>query len=292
MNPQETIPLVLYHAACMDGIASAACAHQALSGKADFLAMFYDQAPPDVHDRKVYVLDFSFEPDVLQSMLDAAQSVTLLDHHEAAQKTIQPHAFCCHNRPSLFHFETGKCGARLTWEHFFPGQPLPPLIQVVETHDLWTAERTRHLDVLTYLERQPKTLDAWLPLLALTEAELLELGQKARGMQDAIDSLCRELERQVHPLTLAGVEGLAVNAPHELRNEMGNLMATRCGTFGLSWHITAELKVKVSLRGSDAYDVLPLAQKFGGKGHPKAAGLYLELSQLSDLLTGRLAPVA
>lgn len=291
MTPQEPQPLVLYHAACLDGIASAVCAHRALQGNAEFQSIFYDQAPPDVTDRKVFILDFSFEPAPLQAMLDSAASVTLLDHHESALKTIGSHKFCCEGKPTLFHIEMGKCGARLTWEYFFPGQPIPDLLKVVESHDLWTAERTRYLDTLVYLESLPKDLATWLALLDLSEAELLERGQKASGTKAAIEALCRELGRQAHPVTLGGIEGLAVNAPHELRNELGNLLATRSGTFGLTWHITADLKVKVSFRGSADFDVLPLASRFGGKGHPKAAGLYLELAQLQDLLTGALAPL-
>lgn len=284
-------PLVLYHAACLDGIASAACAHRALRGDADFQAIFYNQAPPDVTDRQVFILDFSFEPPVLQGLLDKAAAITLLDHHESADKTIKPHKFCCEGKPRLFHLEMGKCGARLTWEHFFPGHPLPPLLTIVESHDLWTPDRLRYLDTLAYLESLPKDLPTWLALLDLTELELIERGRQAGATRQAIEALCRELERQVHPVVLDGVEGLAVNAPHELRNEMGNLLATRCGTFGLTWHITADLKVKVSFRGSETFDVLPLANRFGGKGHPKAAGLYLELAQLQALLNGELAPL-
>lgn len=292
MLSNKPLPLVLYHAACLDGIASAVCAHRALQGNAEFQSIFYDQAPPDVTGRKVFILDFSFEPAPLQAMLDAAASVTLLDHHESALKAIGSHKFCCEGKPALFHIEIGKCGARLTWEHFFPGQPLPDLLNVVESHDLWTAERTRHLDALAYLEALPKDLATWIPLLDLSEAELLQRGQQASGTKAAIEALCRELERQAHPVTLAGVQGLAVNAPHELRNELGNLLAARCGTFGLTWHITADLKVKVSFRGSANFEVLPLASRFGGKGHPRAAGLYLELTQLQDLLTGRLPALA
>ncbi len=283
-------PLVLYHASCMDGIASAVCAHRALAGQAEFVAMAYDQSPPDVAGRKVFILDFSFEPAVLQHMLNVAQSVTLLDHHESAWKSLKPHAFCCGEGKKLFHIEMGKCGARLTWEHFFPGQPLPALVRIVETHDLWTAARSSYKDALAYLEGLPKTLDAWLPLLDATEELLLERGRQAQGMSDAVASLCRELERQAHPVTLGGVSGWAVNAPHELRNEMGNLLALRHGTFGLTWHVTADRKVKVSLRGGDNFEVLPLAEPFGAKGHPRAASLYLELSQLEALLGGNLQP--
>lgn len=283
MDP-SLLPLVIYHAACMDGIASAACAHQALQGQAEFLPRAYDQAPPDVTGRQVYILDFSFKPAELQHMLDTAQSVVMLDHHEPAMRATCAHSFCGLHKPSLFHFETRKCGARLAWEHFFPGQALPALIRVVEAHDLFLPERLELKDVHAWLERLPKTLADWVPLLSWDHTELLAKGKEQRSAREAVEALCREIEKQAHPITLAGVQGLAVNAPHELRNELGNRLAERCGTFGMTWQVTEARKVKVSLRGTAGFEVLPLAQAFGGSGHPCAASMYLPLEQLPLLL--------
>lgn len=270
----------------MDGIASAAVAHHALNGKAEFLAVQYGQTAPDVTGRPVYILDFSFEPEVLQCMLDTAQSVVLLDHHESAMARIGAHAFCCPDKPRLFRFDQHKCGASLAWDYFFPGPALPALIRIVEAHDLHLPQRRELANVHAWLDHLPKTLETWLPLLSMSAVELMEKGRAHKAVREAMLGLCRELAKQAVPVTLAGITGYAVNAPHELRNDLGTLLAERDGTFGLVWHMTEDLTVKVSARGCAQCEVLPLVAPLGGAGHARAAGFKLSLPELEALLRG------
>jgi len=57
--------LVIYHANCMDGVAAAWVAMNALVEPAEFIAAQYGQEPPDVLSKDVYILDFSYKRDVL-----------------------------------------------------------------------------------------------------------------------------------------------------------------------------------------------------------------------------------
>lgn len=64
--------LVIYHANCPDGFgaAVAACCDflQGDDRLCDFVAASFDQSPPEVTERQVYILDFSYAHPVLKTM--------------------------------------------------------------------------------------------------------------------------------------------------------------------------------------------------------------------------------
>jgi hypothetical protein len=63
-------PLILYHADCDDGFGAAYAAWLSLGDGAEYRPVYYgDAIPPELLvDRKVFILDFSFSPDVIRSM--------------------------------------------------------------------------------------------------------------------------------------------------------------------------------------------------------------------------------
>jgi hypothetical protein len=75
--------IVIYHNNCYDGVAAAWAVHQKISD-ATFIPMNYSDPPPNVKDKAVYVVDFSFKRPVLEQMLNDAEYITILDHHKTA----------------------------------------------------------------------------------------------------------------------------------------------------------------------------------------------------------------
>src|SRR5581483_4605210 len=86
----NTRPLVLFHAFCSDGFCSAWGAHRHFGDVADYLPVQYGQDPPDVRDRDVYILDFSWKRPVMEQMAKAATRIVLLDHHRSAEADLAP----------------------------------------------------------------------------------------------------------------------------------------------------------------------------------------------------------
>lgn len=136
-------PLVIYHADCADGFCSAWLFHFAFPD-ADFHPARYEDPPPEVVGRDVYIVDFSYPLDVTRRLVEEAASVVILDHHRSAEPVLR--AF-----PDHATFDTTRSGCRLAWEWLwrnhlrvmeraFPGKNLghPPwIVLYVEARDLW-----------------------------------------------------------------------------------------------------------------------------------------------------------
>ena len=119
---------VLYHANCDDGFGAAWAARKKLGDAAVYVPVKYgDPLPPTVTGERVYVVDFSYPRDVLETLADRCK-VVVLDHHKTAQEDLADLPFA--------EFDMERSGAGMTWDYFFPGQPRPPLIDHIEDRDL------------------------------------------------------------------------------------------------------------------------------------------------------------
>ena len=80
-------PLVIYHANCADGFSAAWVFHNAqqnLQTNFDFHPGIYNDPLPDVDDRVVYLVDFSYKKEVVKEICRRAIEVILIDHHKTA----------------------------------------------------------------------------------------------------------------------------------------------------------------------------------------------------------------
>lgn len=281
----ESNVLVLYHADCPDGFAAALAAWLRLGERARYLPCQHGDPAPDVTGQHVYILDFSFSEDVLERMSRQAASLTLLDHHVSAQRRLAGFKLHC---PGQVYFDLSRSGAVLAWRHFHPTRPLPLLYRLVQDRDLWTWEEPDARDFLAWLDIQPFDFEHWRDILAFTPKQHVEVLAAGAAMNLKFRALCKDIVRQATPVVVAGERGLVVGAPEAFGSDVGNLLASRCGTFGLVWHVLPERRVKCSLRSVAPYEVEPLARRFGGGGHAQASGFQLPLHRLAELLAGEL----
>lgn len=276
--------LVIYHAKCVDGFTAAWCAWLALGDTADYLPMFYGKAPPDVTGKRVFILDFSFPPEVLAHIDGQAREIVLLDHHQSAAEQLAGYKCRC----GKVHFDLGKCGARLAWEHFHPGKPAPRLVDFVEDRDLWEWQLADSKAFLSALDALEPTFDNWRFVWKMDEALTRRFIDDGAAMLRKSEAYWRSIAKNALPVNVLGVRGLMVNAPGEFRDELGSHLAAESGTYGLVWtQVEADL-VKVSLRSTGAFECLALAQQLGGGGHPHAASFSLPLARVPELMQGRL----
>ena len=132
-------PLVIYHGrSCPDGFAAALAARLFYGDRAEYLGLDHGDVKsvddlPAVQGRAVYILDFSFSPEILAQVEARAAKLVLLDHHKSAAEKLT--GFAC--RCSVVHFDMDKSGARLAWEFFQPTQPIPDLVKFIEDRDIW-----------------------------------------------------------------------------------------------------------------------------------------------------------
>ena len=152
MNPNKPIgqscaqkrSLVIYHQIkegidCPDGIAAAWCAQRYLKniiGGFDVLGCSYQEEPPDVSNYLfVYVVDFSFPRETIESWLQMDKKIIILDHHKTAQEMIGD--VSTFSRHFEFNFDLEESGATIAWKYFNQDSEPPAFFQYVRDRDLW-----------------------------------------------------------------------------------------------------------------------------------------------------------
>lgn len=289
MAPIMKDTTVIYHADCPDGFGAAYAAWLVLGDRADYAPCQHGEPPPDVTGRDVYILDFSFDADVLQSLRTQARSITLLDHHRTAHDKLR-YLQCGPGFQLLFDME--RSGARLAWDHFHPGQPVPHLISRIEDRDLWRWQHADSRPFLTALDALPYDFQAWQRFHAATDdpQELAQAVARGQAVVERFDKQVRQIAEGAFETTFLGHRVYAANAPGEFTSDVGNLLAERSGSFGIVFRVDGPDVVKVGLRALRHFDASALAVRFGGGGHPQACAFKLKLAQLPALLNGTLQP--
>jgi len=129
---------------------------------------------PNVKGRNVLICDFSFEENVLRGMINEAENLLVIDHHESAERQLKD----IDDKYKIF--DMGHSGAWLTWKYFFPGERVPLLIEYIQDRDIWT-KKLENCDACHYfLSLVPKD---FLEYDKLTDDKLLLKMIKTKGLR-------------------------------------------------------------------------------------------------------------
>jgi len=259
--------IVIYHAKCPDGMASAWAAWKKLGDSAEYVPCQYQEPPPEVAGATVYIVDFSFPASVLTEMASKAEHITLLDHHVTAQKDLTDLKV-----PKLdIHFDMNKSGATLTWAHFFGDQPCW-LVDYAEDRDLWRFKLPNSHAINAYLQSLPQTFEAYQRAADLGPERVALLGE---GCLTWLRYYVESTKKLSHRARFLGHDEIPiVNAPYTAVSEVvGEL--SEGAPFAMGWHVREDGKVVYSLRSRGGFDVSALAKTCGGGGHKAAAGFTL-----------------
>ena len=272
--------LILYHADCDDGFGAAYAAWLSLGDGAEYQPVYYgDQIATDrLMGRQVFILDFSFPPDVLRDMAQHAAKIVLLDHHKSAAEqwsSIAP-------IPNVaLQFDMDRSGAQLAWDYFHVGSVRPPLIDHIGDRDLWRFALTDTKAFCAGLSLIPMSFDSWQAASAHPQ-ELITKGQTVlEVLQRQIDSALR---KNLRPVILCGYRGLAANAISNT-SEIGQAIAKRSGTFSLTFFIKGDEAI-CSLRSIAPFDVSVIATHYGGGGHAQASGFTVSVERFFSEIWG------
>jgi len=270
--------LCIYHGNCADGFGAATVVYKALGDDVDFHAGVYQQDPPDVSDRDVILVDFSYKRDVLLTMADSASSILILDHHKSAQADLS-------DLPDnvTAHFDMEHCGAVLAWQHFFPDQQAPPLLQHIEDRDLWRFKLARTREILACLYSYPYDLDLWSGFLSMDAIGVGLMANQGEAIERKNFKDIREfIKAAAYRTIIAGHDVPVLNAPYMWSSDAGNIMGVG-EPFAACYWDTPDGRA-FSLRSADnGVDVSEIASLFGGGGHAHAAGFHLRHDELHRL---------
>ncbi len=274
--------MVLYHADCMDGYASAWAAWKEFANTAHYQAVRHRSPLPQFPEgAEIYIVDFCYPIDVLVSAAKTASKIVVLDHHISAQKdfqTYQNHSTIPDNIE--FNFVQVHSGCMIVWQYFQGNAEPPKLLQHIEDHDLW-----RHQ--LPKTEEICKALYLHLPVhfSEFEKIKLSTLQQEGEVLVKQQQLNVSRLLKARHNVCLSNKKGLAVNAPSIFSSDLGHALAKKSGTFGLTYYFHGKRQCyECGLRSTGDFDVSELAREFGGGGHKNAAGFSVDQATLLGFL--------
>ncbi len=317
-----TKPLVIYHANCADGFGAAFAAWLALGDSAEYLSLMYDKVRhvndlPCVKGRDVYILDFSLDRGIMETLM-ILTNVIWLDHHKtafemwrggipAAGRYEEGGNNATSGNATYITLDNNKSGAYLAWEYFHPDTEVPMLIKHIDDYDRWQfkIDGTKEFNKALW-SYAPWSFEQWRdwvfqldhnldgPYLSdhITAPFIREGAAILRAHNQNVQSVVKGSARgcqvgfpmpnggwRAHDVCFA--HGLAANCPPHLTSDVGHELAVQSGTFGLCWTLNQTKPVaNCSLRSNGDDDVSAIAKAFGGGGHKNAAGFEVPIATL------------
>lgn len=285
---------IIYHKVsdttdCPDGILSAWVAYSKLKIE-NIIGITYDQEPPifDFNDI-LWIVDFSFKPEVIQKWVDEEVLVNVIDHHKTAFENLSSLQL----RDFDFTYDVNECGATLTWKTFFPDKPVPILLRYARDRDLWKKELPYTDEIheaLSYLrkdcadrsrsekERLGILFSLFDRLSEMSEnefiGELLPIGTELlKNKQDRVEELSKTYV--LNKLDGYTVPFVYLNDPSDYRlvSDLGNYLCQMFPEYPFAVVVTDS--IYFSLRSIGDFDVSVVAKKMGGGGHQNSAGLSI-----------------
>lgn len=231
---------------------------------------------------KIYFTDFSPKPDEAVNLLNHGIEFVVFDHHATTMEELRNYedkVFIEHN----YNLNTSYCGAILTWKHFFPTEEVPLLLEYINIADMWQWEK----------KKDSKEVCMWIRNnLILNDINSFDNLFKNFDLKKAIcegslllkyrDKLVEELAYNKYEIDFHGIKVHAIN-DSLFSSELGHVLENSSPSgLGLTYYISATNKtVKVSVRGNGAKE---FCEKYGGGGHPHAAGFIMNLESFIRFL--------
>lgn len=260
-------PLCIYHGNCADGFGAAWVFNRHAGLECDFHPGVYSEAPPDVTDRDVFLLDFSYKHDVVAEMRERANRITLIDHHKSAVEDLAP-LISAGTINALV--DMGHSGAMLAWLYLYDTvENAPPLLRHIEDRDLWRFALPYTREIQSNLFSHPYDFGVWDELM---RADVRTLVAEGAAIERKHRKDLTELLRQTkHRRVIGGYNVPAANLPYTFASDAGNIMAENGEFFAAAYYDTPTHRV-YSLRSNNVVDVSEVAKQYGGGGHKNAAG--------------------
>ena len=270
-----TRPLVIYHGNCADGFSAAWCFWRKYRDGADYVAGVYQQEPPDVTGREVYLVDFSYKSAVVEKMLAAANSVTLIDHHKTAIDDLRPlrvEQVGYGQETFGWYCDLERSGATLAWDYLFPNEPRPLLLGHIEDRDLWRFKLPGTREIQANVFSYEYSFELWDKLMSADQVELLKMTVAGAAIERKHHKDVAELVKVCkRPMEIGGHVVPVASLPYTLVSDAAHLMAQGEPFAACYWD--SEEGRTFGLRATDeGLDVSEVAKMYGGGGHAKAAG--------------------
>jgi len=286
---------VIFHHGDLDGYASVwAYCKITCTPRTDIIAIPVNYGDTDwknydmesLKNKKVFMFDFSVSKEVISEIEKVAESFLLIDHHQSAVELLGGLPNC--------HIDTNFCGAVNVWRYYSKTE-IPPFLQYVQKLDLWQ-----------FTNRQEEYICMGLSQIDLRYDAINEIAENFYKFSYQQDTIAKYLAKigemkysNVHrrakntlrngpAFYLASTGSISFKKYHEDDIPMFNIR-------DILWASSALFKysdynqvgsfimkndiVLFSLRGIEGHEVLPIAKKMNGGGHPMACGFEMSISE-------------
>lgn len=271
--------LCIYHNDA-DGRASAAIVRRKFDKKPTLLGMSYGEDTPwsEIEDAdRVIIVDFSLPKEDMLAIKDEKKLIWI-DHHQSALDELGRYSMTWDGSR-----DTSEAACVLTWRYFYPQKEVPKAIVLIGDRDIWRWEEKDtgpFNEGLHQHDTHPENDALWKPLLEDNRDTLHEIIQEGELL---LDARLREIKKQVNsygfPVRFEGHRTLAIN--QRGNGDLGARIRDKGYEIGYCYIdnvVEGELRTFVSLY-ADEVDVSKIASKFGGGGHPGAAGFHFKRRQ-------------
>lgn len=280
MHTEHKDIAILYHGGCPDGFGGAYATWKKFGDTAEYIPLKHGKpAPENLDGKDLYFIDFCYPQSIMDQLAERAKSVTVLDHHEGIRDVATKF-------PGVF--DTSRSGATIAWSYFHPDIPVPTLLKYVETGDLYRFDVPNAREILAYVYTRTdsfasfdiKNVEKWDAFATELEnpAELthvIEIGKKFVEYHEHV------VVHGIHHAEIVSFEGYEcylTGSTGEFVSDIGNRLARLKPPIAIIVSADAE-GLRVSLRSDGSVDVASLAQKYGGNGHPAAAGFEIPFGE-------------
>lgn len=264
---------VWYHARCADGFGAAYALWRKLGDTVVYVPVNYGDAVPEFEaGDAVWIVDFSFPRESLLRVAAGVDELTVIDHHETAEKELRGLPFA--------HFDFSRSGAVATWEHVH-NTPTPRLLLYVQDRDLWRWKLPHSKAINMAIRHAERTFEAWAAL------RVDDLRRDGKAMMRILDATVSSISRQARPMILDEQDVLAANSSC-FASELGHVLTDGSPSgIGAVWSLDGE-RVRWELRsGKGGPNVGELAETFGGGGRHHTAGFHTDLAFVARLIEKR-----
>lgn len=294
--------LCIYHDDCIDGFAAAWVVGKHFGFQnVEFVASGYADPMPDIAGRDVYIVDFSYKPEMLLPVLGQAQSVTLIDHHKSSL-TDWEKALYNPETPNLdklhFHHHSDECGATATWKYFQevqandPVLPAPHLFRYVKDYDLWVKQYDCTDKLVAAIKARGILLhqswEAFSELVKLFDDDLARwhliddmVEEGGFVLKAAETSILNILRCSSGLVQFAGYTVPMSPMPHQYASEACAILSVG-HPFAMTYEdslVKRERRFSLRSQKDSGVDVEQIARNMGGGGHEHSAGFVVSLER-------------
>ena len=270
--------ICIYHGNCADGFTAAWVVKKALPKEnIEFYPGFYQNPPPDVTDKIVYIVDFSYKRPIMEEIVKKAKKVIHIDHHDTAIKDMWD--FRAENYESLYSKENTESGAMLTWRYFFPDYEVPQMIKHIDDRDRWQFKIDGTREIQANIFSYDYTFENWDMLMSQRIEDQVQQGnaierKQAKDIKELIGVVVRRMDIGGHNVPVA-------NIPYMLGSDMCHTLAK--GEPFAAYYYDKPDRREFGLRSEEGgMHVGNVATQFGGGGHEHAAGFSVSYNRAKE----------